>query len=152
MLELLLIELALCAPGILVAASVIVTRRRRSRDQPRMPVWERRGAVTARADEGASQRETAEVPVFGHDTVALDLGAYVPAEPDQAAESQVSPVAHAEPGSRGSGVEPDGQRAAAGAVTCGERIASYYDEADRQMADYLAARGWTGEPGADDPW
>ena len=32
-----------------------------------------------------------------------------------------------------------------------ERIAGYYDAADRPMADYLAARGWTGEPETHDP-
>jgi hypothetical protein len=29
----------------------------------------------------------------------------------------------------------------------GERIGGYYEEADRAVADYLAASGWTEEPG-----
>jgi hypothetical protein len=150
MLELLLIDLALCAPGIMVAASVMVTRRRRSSDQPWMPVTERCGAVAELADEGMAQRETVDVPGLSHDTVERDLGANVPAEPEpepepepeQAAESPVSGVADPEPGPNGPGTEPDEQQAAADAVTSSERIASYYDEADRPMADYLAARGW----------
>jgi hypothetical protein len=40
----------------------------------------------------------------------------------------------------------NGQPAAAGAGTASDPIGSYYDEADRAMADYLAAMGWTEEP------
>ena len=151
MLELLLIELALGAAVIMVVACVMVMRRRRSSDQPRMPVTERRGAVAELPGAGVSQRGIADVPGFGHDTGERDLGANVPAEPEQAAESQASGMADPEPGPNGSGTEPDEQQTAAGAVTSSERIASYYDEADRPMADYLAARGWTKEPGTHDP-
>jgi hypothetical protein len=125
MLELILIDLALCAVLIMVA-SVMVMRRRRGSDQPRIPVREWRGAVAGLADEGMAQPEMAVVPGFSHDTVQRDPGARVPAEPDE-------------------------QQAAAGAVTSSERIASYYDEADQPMSDYLAARGWTEEPGPHDP-
>jgi len=134
MLELLLIDLAVCAAVIMVAASVMVMRWRWRSDQPRMPVRGRRGAVAELADEGIAQRETAVVPGFSHDIVARDLGAKVSAEPEQAAESQVSGVADS-----------------VGAVTSRERIGSYYDEADRPMADYLAARGWIEQPGTHDP-
>ncbi len=151
MLKLLLIELALGAPGIMVAASVVMMRRHRSSDQPRMPVTQRRGAVAEPADGGMAQRETSDVPGPGHDTVERDLGANMPAEPEQAAESQGSGVAGPETGPHGPGAEPDGQQAAADAATSTERIASYYEQADRPMADYLAARGWTGEPGTHDP-
>lgn len=151
MLKLLLIELALGAPGIMVAASVMVMRRRRSSVQPRMPVTERRRAVAELSDEGMAQRETADVPGPSHGTVERGLGANVPAEPEQAAESQGSRVAGPEPGPSGPGTGPDGQQAAADAVTSSARIASYYEEADRPMADYLAARGWTGEPGTHAP-
>lgn len=141
--ELLLIELALCAPGLIVAASVLLTRRRRSGVQPRMPVVQRRGAVAARTDPGMSRRKAADQSGFSHDAVARDPGTHVPAEPEQAAESQVSGVA---------GPQPEQQQAAVAAATGSGRIASYYDEADRPMADYLAARGWTEEPGTYDPW
>jgi len=40
---------------------------------------------------------------------------------------------------------PNGKPAAAGPAVS-DRIGSYYDEADRAMADYLAAMGWTEEP------
>ncbi len=30
-------------------------------------------------------------------------------------------------------------------VTVSERVAGYFEEADRPVAGYLAARGWTGE-------
>jgi hypothetical protein len=45
------------------------------------------------------------------------------------------------------GAAPNGQPAAAGAATASDPIGSYYDEADRAMSDYLAALGWTEEPG-----
>jgi hypothetical protein len=59
----------------------------------------------------------------------------------------VSGVADPDPGSTGLGTEPDEPPAAAGAVTMSERIGAYYEQADRPVADYLAARGWTEEQG-----
>ena len=67
----------------------------------------------------------------------------VPAGPEQAAESQASGVADPDPGSHGLGTEPGEPPAAAGEVTMSERIGGYYQEADRPVAGYLAARGWT---------
>lgn len=151
MLELLMIELALGAPGILVAAFVIVMRRRRSSDQPGLPVAERRGSATKSADEETAQREAADVPGLSHDTVERDLGANVPVKPEQPAQSQVGGVADPGLGSIGPDTEPDEQHVTAGAVPCTERIVSYYAEADRPMAEYLAARGWTEQPGTHDP-
>ena len=72
------------------------------------------------------------------------------AEPEQA-PSQVSMVAVAEPGRNGSTPEPDGRQDGAGAVTGGGQIGTYYEGADRPIADYLAARGWPEEPGTHDP-
>ena len=72
------------------------------------------------------------------------------AEPERAL-SQVSEVAVAEPGRNGSAPEPDGRQDGAGAVTGGRQIGSYYEGADRPIADYLAARGWPEEPGTHDP-
>ena len=71
----------------------------------------------------------------------------VPAGPEQAAESQASGVADPDPGSHGLGTEPGEPPAAAGEVTMSERIGGYYQEADRPVAGYLAARGWTQEQG-----
>jgi hypothetical protein len=150
MLELILIDVAACAAVIMVAACLMVRRWRRRSNQPRMPVRERRGAVAELADVGMAERETAVVPGFSHDTVEPDVAAHVPAEPEQPAESPINGVVGPEPGPNGPGAEPEEQQAAAGAVTSSERIASYYDEADRPMSDYLAARGWTEEPGTHD--
>lgn len=141
MLELLMIDVALCAALIMVAVVVMVRHWRRSSDQPSMPVREWRGAVAELAGQVAAQRDIAVVPGFSDATV----------ESEQAAESQVIGVVNLEPGPDGPGSEPDGQHAAAGAVTSNEQIASYYDEADRRMSDYLAALGWTGQPGMHDP-
>lgn len=151
MLGLLLIDVALCAVLIMVAATVMLRRWRRSNGQPLVPVSQWRGAVAARAGGRMAQRERAVVPGFSEDSVEPGLGAPVPAEPQQAAQSQLSEVSGPEPGPDGSGAEPDGQQAAAGAVTMSDRIGRYYEEADRPMANYLAALGWTGEPETHDP-
>jgi hypothetical protein len=144
--ELLLIDVAMCAAVIVVAAVVLMMLRRRGGDQTLMPVAERRGTVAELADEGMSG-EVADVHGFSHDTKERDLGPTVPAGPRQAAESPVSGVADPDLGSTGLGTEPDEPPAAAGAVTMSERIGAYYEQADRPVADYLAARGWTEEQG-----
>jgi hypothetical protein len=73
------------------------------------------------------------------------------AEPEQAASPQVSGVTVAEPGRNGSAPEPGGRQDGAGAVAGGAQIDSYYEGADRAIADYLASRGWPQEPGTHDP-
>jgi hypothetical protein len=143
--ELLLIDLAICAAVIVVAA--VLRLRRRGSGRLRMRVEERPGSVAELADEGMSEREVADVPEFGHDLAERDLGAKMPAAPEQAAESKVSGVTATDHGSDGLGAEPDEPQAAAGAVTFSERIVGYYEEADRPVAGYLAARGWTEEQG-----
>lgn len=145
--ELLLIELTMCAAVIVVTAAVMVMHWRRGRNQPRVPVEERRGALAELANAWMFEREAADVPGFSHDATERGPGTSVLADPEQAAESQVSGVADPELGSHGLGTEPDGPPAAAGAVTISERVGGYYEEADRLVADYLAARGWTEEPG-----
>jgi hypothetical protein len=62
---------------------------------------------------------------------------------EQAAHPQARPAPSPQPGPRGPGPPPNGQRATARAVTTSEQIASYYDQADKPMADYLTALGWT---------
>ncbi len=172
MLVLILADVVLCAALVMVAGFVMVMRRRRrSGAQPPVPGRERHGAVAEPADEGMAQRGTAVVPGFSHDIpgfsqdiVKPDLGAHAPAEPDgqraPAAEPDGQRAPAAEPdGQRAPAAEPDGQRAspaepdgqaAAGAITSSQRIGSYYDEADQPIADYLAAHGWTEEPGTHD--
>ena len=72
-------------------------------------------------------------------------------EPQQAAPPQVSGVAAPVPSPNGSAAKPDGQQDGAGAVTSSGQIGSYYQGADRPIADYLSARGWPEEPGTHDP-
>jgi hypothetical protein len=144
MLELLLIDVALCVALITVAALVVIGRWRRSSDQPSMPA-SGRGAAAEPAGEAIAPREIAIVPGFT-DTVQPDPGAHAPAQPEQAARSQAGPAAGPQPDPRGPGPQPNGQQATARAVTTSEQIASYYDQADEPMADYLTALGWTQQP------
>jgi hypothetical protein len=148
MFDLLLTDVALCAALIMVVAAIMVMRRRRrSSGRPSMPVRER-GAVTELAGGGVTRRERALVPGFSDYTAEPDRDLHAPPEPEEAAESQVSGAVNPQRGPDEPAAEPDGQRA--GAATSGERIASYYDEADQPMSDYLAARGWTREAGMHD--
>jgi hypothetical protein len=149
--ELLLIDVALCAALIMVVASIMVMRRwRRSSRRASMAVSER-GAATELAGGGVARRERALVPGFSDNTAGPDRDLQAPPEPEQAAQSQVSGAVNPQRGPHEPAAEPDGQQAAAGAATSGERIASYYDEADQPMSDYLAALGWTRETGMRDP-
>jgi hypothetical protein len=126
---LLLTGVALCAALIMVAA-LIVIRGWRSNGQPPAP---------------ASARGAAIVPGFS-DTVPPGPGAQVPVPPRQAAHPQARPAAGARPDPHGPGPPPDGQQASTRAVTTSEQIASYYDQADKPMADYLTELGWTDQP------
>ncbi len=69
--------------------------------------------------------------------------------PDQAPESQVSGAADPDLESGTLSAQAEEPEAAAGPSTAGERIGAYYegyyDEADRPVAGYLAARGWPEE-------
>ena len=123
--ELLLTELTICAAVIVVAAAAMVMLRLRGRDQSRLPVEGRCGTVAELFDGRMPGREAADLPGLSHDTTEQDPGTTVPAGPEQAAVIPVSEVA--------------------GAVTLSEQIDGYYEEAERYMADYLAARGWTEE-------
>jgi hypothetical protein len=142
--ELLLIDLAICAAVIVVAAAVML-RRRRVTDRPLMPVEERPGDVAGRAGEDMAGRGAADVAGSGHDTVERDPGARMPAVREQAAESGTSGAAATDLRSDGAGPEPDEPQAADGTVTVSERVIGYFEEADRPVAGYLAARGWAGE-------
>jgi hypothetical protein len=144
MLELLLIGVALCVALIMVAALVVIARRRRSSGQAPVPAGGR-GTAAELAGEAMVPRGISFVPGFS-DTVQPDRGTRVPAQRGQVAPSQARPVVGAAPDPHGPGTWPDGQRATAGAVTTSEQIASYYDQIDRPMADYLAALGWTQQP------
>ena len=151
MFELLLIDVALCAALIIVIAFIMVMRRwRRSSGRASMPVRQR-GAAAELAGGGAARRERALVPGFSDNTAEPDRDLHAPPEPEQPAQSQVSGAVNPQRGPDEPAAEPDGQQAAAGAATGGERIASYYDDADQPMSDYLAALGWTRGTGMHDP-
>ena len=151
MFELLLIDVALCAALAMVIASIMVMRRwRRSSGRASIPVSERE-AVTEPAGGGVARRERALVPGFSDNTAEPDRDLHAPPEPEQAAQSQVSGAVNPQRGPQQPAAQPDGQQAAAGAATSGERIATYYDEADQPMSDYLAALGWAGKAVRHDP-
>jgi hypothetical protein len=138
---LLLTGVALCTALIMVAALVVITHRRRGKGQPPAPA-SARGAAAGPAGNAMAPREIAIVPGFS-DTVPPGPAAQVPVQREQAAHRQAGPAPRPHPGPRGAGPPPNGQRATARVVTTSEQIASYYDQADKPMADYLTALGWT---------
>ena len=142
MLKLLLIDVALFVVLIMVAALVVTRRRRRSNGRPPTPA-DARG--TGRAGQAMAPHEIAIVPGFS-DTVPTDRSVHVPVQPEQAAHPQARPTDGPGPDPHRRGPQSNGQLATARALTTSEEIASYYDRADKAMADYLTARGWTGQP------
>jgi hypothetical protein len=143
--ELLLIDVGLFVALIMVAALVVIRRWRRSNGQPPAPA-SARGAAAGPAGNAMAPHEIAIVPGFS-DTVPPGPGAQMPVPPGQAAHPQARPAAGPQPDPHGPGPPPPtGQRATARAVTTSEQIASYYDQADKPLADYLTALGWTHQP------
>jgi hypothetical protein len=141
-LKLLLIDVALFVVLIMVAALVVTRRRRRSNGRPQAPA-DARGA--GRAGQAMASREIAIVPGFG-DTVQPDRGVDMPVQPEQAGHPQARPADGPGPDPHSPGPPSNGRRATARALTTSEEIAGYYDRADKPMAEYLTARGWTGQP------
>jgi hypothetical protein len=139
MLKLLLIDVALFAVLIMMAALVVTRRRRRGNGRPPAPA-DARGA--GRSGQAMASREIAIVPGFS-DTVQPDRGVDVPVQPEQAGHPQARPADGPGPDPHSLGPPSNGQRATARALTTSEEIASYYDRADKPMADYLTARRWT---------
>jgi hypothetical protein len=90
MLELLLIDVALCALLVVVAGCIMLVRRRRRRNRAPVRAAERPGTAAELAGDGMGGDETAVVPGFGDDPAESDPGAGAPAEPEQAAEPQAS--------------------------------------------------------------
>lgn len=142
---LLLIGVALCAALIMMAALVVIRHRRRSKGQSPAPVGAR-GAAAAPARNAMAPHEIAIVPGFS-DTVPPGSVAQMPVPPGQAARPQAGPPVGSQPDPNGPGrPPPSGQRATARALTTSEQIASYYDQADKPLADYLTALGWIHQP------
>ena len=142
--ELLLIDVALCAALIMMAALIVIRRRRGSNGQPAASA-DGRGTAAGPAGTAMAPREIAIVPGFA-DTVQPDPGAAAPVRPEQASHSQAGPAASPRPDPPSPAPSPNGRQATAGGVTTGEQISGYYDQADKPMADYLAALGWARQP------
>jgi hypothetical protein len=153
-LELLLTDVALCALLVMVAGGIMLVRRRR-RNRAAMLAAEPPGTAAELPDDGTAGRETAVVPGFGDDPAEPDLNGARPGPNGRRAQRdgrRPKPQANGVTAHAPDPDRPDAPRAApngqsaTGAATASDRIGSYYDEADRAMADYLAAMGWTGEP------
>jgi hypothetical protein len=113
MLELLLIDVALCALLVVVAGCVMLVRRRRRRNRDPVRAAERQGTAVELAGNAMAGDETAVVPGFGDDPAESDPGTGAPAEPEQAAEPQASGTTVPAPDSHGPGAERDSPRARA---------------------------------------
>jgi hypothetical protein len=141
---LLLAGVALCAALIMVAALAVIRGWRRGHGQPLAPA-SARGAAAGPAGKPMAPHQIAIVPGFS-DAVPPGPAAQVPVPPGQAAHPQARPAPRPQPGRHGPGPPPEGQRAIARAAATSEQIASYYDQADKPMADYLTALGWAHQP------
>jgi hypothetical protein len=129
---------------IMVAALAVIRRWRRGSGQPPAPAGAR-GAAAGPAGRAVARHEIAIVPGFGG-AVPPGPGGQVPVPPQRAAHPRAGPAPGPQPGPHGPGPPANGQRATARAVTTSEQIASYYDQADKPMADYLTALGWAHQP------
>jgi hypothetical protein len=141
---LLLTGVALCTALIMVAALVVIRHWRRSNGHPPAPA-SACGTAAGPAGKTMAPREIAIVPGFS-DAAPPDPGAQVPAQPGPAAHQQARSAAGPQPDRPGSRPPLNGQRAIARAVTESDQIASYYEQADKPMADYLTALGWAHQP------
>jgi hypothetical protein len=178
MLQMLLIDVVLCAVLIAVAAPVAVLRWRRGGGQLSLLIRLQRKAITGRGGEDPARHGTALVPGFGHEPGAPAAGRRAPAGPGNVAQPRqpvqrpgarplhspnpaapgraAAPEQRAHPGHAGRPHVRPAAVARPGAGTPGPQpaatngrdpIADYYAEADRPIAEYLAARGWA-EPTA----
>jgi hypothetical protein len=142
--EVLLIDVALWGALIMMAALIII-RRWRSRHSW-MPARGPHGEAPEPAGQLMPPPKTASVTGFGEGTREPDGATRRPAGPAPAALPQAAEMADPKTRPHRPGRQRDGRPAPTRAATPGERIASYYDQADQQIADYLAALGWTQQP------
>jgi hypothetical protein len=138
----LMLAVAVWAGLIIVAACVTVMHWRRGGGQPSTLARDRRRVAAGMAGTGTVSRQAAVVTGHQPEVVRQGRRPDVPAEPRPAAQSEVGRAADAEPGSSRPGAEPDLHRISAEVVTASERIARFYDEADRPVADFLMTLGW----------
>ena len=171
--EVLLADVALWGALIILAALIIIGRRRRSHS--RIPARGVRGEGPELAARKMAPPKTASVTRLGEDTRAPERAAPRSARPAPAAPP--GPTLTADPRARPHRptAQRDGRRPPARAATPpsermaspsepvaspseraaspseraaspSEQVASYYDQADQPIADYLAALGWTQQP------
>ena len=164
--EVLLADVALWGALIILAALIIIGRRRRS--HPRIPARRVRGEAPELAARKMAPRKTASVTRLGDDTRAR--GRAAPGSARRAPAAPPGPTLTADPRARPHrpAAQRDGRWPPARAATTpsermtspsepvatpservaspSERVASYYDQADQPIADYLAALGWTQQP------
>ena len=158
--DVLLIDVALWGALIMLAALIIIGRWRRSHSRP--PV--RRPHREAPEPTGQKMPAPQQARRTGPGAYRTEPAgaASRPPRPPSAAPPRATPLAdpRARPHRAGAPREdrsaparaaPARAAAPARTATPSERIASYYDQADQPIADYLAARGWTQPPATPPP-
>ena len=142
--DVLLIDVALWGALIILAALIIIGRWRRSHS--RIPAHGTRGEAPELAGRKMAPTKTANVTRLGEDARAPDGAAPRSARPVPTAPPRPTQTVAPRARPHRPGPQRDGRRAPTRAVTPNERIASYYDQADQPIADYLAELGWTQQP------
>ena len=139
--EVLLTDVALWG-ALITAAALIIIRRWRS-SQSRMPARGRRGKTAELAGQTMSPPRTESLTGPGEGSREPDRAAPRPARVAPAAPPPAREMADPKARPHQPGAQRDGQQTPTGTATPSEQIASYYDQADQPIADYLAALGWT---------
>lgn len=142
--EVLLIDVALWSALIMMAALIIVRRWRRNHSW--VPTRGPRGDAAELAGQKMSAPKAARMTGLGEDTRAPDGAAPRSARPSPTAPPRGTQMADPKARPHRPGAQRDNRQGRARAATPSERIASYYDQADQPIADYLAALGWTQQP------
>lgn len=144
--EVLLADVALWGALIMLAALIIIRRWRRSHS--RIPARRARREAPEPAGRNVGPPQTASVTRPAEGTRAPD-GPAAPRPARPAPTAPPRPIQTADPRARPhrQGAQRDGRRPPNRAAnTPSERVASYYDQADQPIAEYLAALGWTQQP------
>ena len=139
---LLLTGVALCTALIMAAALVVIGQWRRSKGQPPAPASARGAAAGPAGNAMARDRHRARFRRHRAARPRRPGAGAAGAGGAPAGQADARPTARPAR-SRATAQWPAGHRQA---LTTSEQIASYYDQADQPMADYLTALGWTQPP------
>jgi hypothetical protein len=145
----LLIDVALWGALIIMAALIIIQRWRRSHSRlpVRRPHWEAPEPAGQKMPAPQPPRRIGPGPYRTEPAGAAPRSARPPpAVSPQAVRPSAAQLAGPSAGPYRPGMQREERQPPARAATPSERIASYYDQADQPIADYLAARGWTQPP------